>query len=209
MCIHTLVHHTIRRSIQLPRSVPLKPSISLCRVTSLDRYRYMYMCVYIHIYIYMCVRQVADQLMDYITEAELAIAHAPGMYGRIWYDQGLAFDEAYMILQDRNTIVAFCMPSVHVTSLCIVLYHNHTSCHPLLCAHDSQRGNVPSGNCLSMCVSRCMPMPNRRSFRSLTTLRSRRRARPRAKNPNAGRYNRFVQSGKSDHETKTNGCFGG
>ena len=28
-------------------------------------------------------------------------------------------------------------------------------------------------------------------------------------NPNAGWYNRFVQSGKSDHETKTNGCFGG
>ena len=28
-------------------------------------------------------------------------------------------------------------------------------------------------------------------------------------NPNAGWYNRFVQTGKSDHETKTNGCFGG
>ena len=28
-------------------------------------------------------------------------------------------------------------------------------------------------------------------------------------NPNAGWYDRVVQSGKSDHETKTNGCFGG
>ena len=27
--------------------------------------------------------------------------------------------------------------------------------------------------------------------------------------PNAGWFNRFVQTGKSDHETKTNGCFGG
>ena len=27
--------------------------------------------------------------------------------------------------------------------------------------------------------------------------------------PNAGWYNRFVQTGKPDHETKTNGCFGG
>ena len=24
------------------------------------------------------------------------------MYGRIWYGQGLAFDEAYQILQDMN-----------------------------------------------------------------------------------------------------------
>ena len=28
-------------------------------------------------------------------------------------------------------------------------------------------------------------------------------------NTNAGWYNRFVQTGKSDHETKTSGCFGG
>ena len=27
--------------------------------------------------------------------------------------------------------------------------------------------------------------------------------------PNAGWYNRFVQTGKSDHETKTGCCFGG
>ena len=34
-------------------------------------------------------------------------------------------------------------------------------------------------------------------------------AKTSGQNPNAGWYNRFVQSGKSDHETKTNGCFGG
>ena len=28
-------------------------------------------------------------------------------------------------------------------------------------------------------------------------------------NTNAGWYNRFVQTGKSDHETKSNECFGG
>lgn len=33
--------------------------------------------------------------------------------------------------------------------------------------------------------------------------------RTRGQNPNAGWYNRFVQTGKSDHETKSNGCFGG
>ena len=35
------------------------------------------------------------------------------------------------------------------------------------------------------------------------------KAQTSGQNPNAGWYNRFVQSGKSDHETKTNGCFGG
>ena len=41
-----------------------------------------------------------DPLWADITEAELALASQPGMYGRIWYGQGLAFDEAYQILQD-------------------------------------------------------------------------------------------------------------
>ena len=54
----------------------------------------------------MCDPQVVDQLMDNITDAERAVALAPGMYGRIWYGQGLAFDEAYMILQDHCTFVA-------------------------------------------------------------------------------------------------------
>ena len=73
----------------------------------------------------MCVRQVTDQLMDNITEAERAIANAPGMYGRIWYGQGLAFDEAYMILQDRCTIAARCHLSVHGVHRCNVVYHCH------------------------------------------------------------------------------------
>ena len=28
-------------------------------------------------------------------------------------------------------------------------------------------------------------------------------------NPNTGWFNRFVQTGKSDHATKSNECFGG
>ena len=48
-----------------------------------------------------------------IAEAERAIATAPGMYGRIWYGQGPAFDEAYMILQDHCTIAARCPLSVY------------------------------------------------------------------------------------------------
>ena len=74
------------------------------------------MNIYIHMYICVCARQVADQLMDNITEAERAIATAPGMYGRIWYGQGLAFDEAYMILQDRDTSAARCSLSICVVN---------------------------------------------------------------------------------------------
>ena len=60
----------------------------------------------------MSVPQVVDQLMDNITDAERAVAAAPGLYGRIWYGQGLAFDEAYMILQDHSTCVAHCPLSI-------------------------------------------------------------------------------------------------
>ena len=60
----------------------------------------------------MCVCQVTDQLMDNLTDAERSIANSPGMYGRIWYGQGLAFDEAYMILQDRCTFVVRCQLAV-------------------------------------------------------------------------------------------------
>ena len=69
----------------------------------------------------MCVRQVADRLaLENITEAELAIAMAPGMYGRIWYGQGLAFDEAYMILQEHCTIAVRCPPSVRAATHILV-----------------------------------------------------------------------------------------
>ena len=43
----------------------------------------------------------------------------------------------------------------------------------------------------------------------LTDPKEQRSGNTSGQNPNAGWYNRFVQSGKSDHETKTNGCFGG
>ena len=74
----------------------------------------------------MCVRQVADRLpLENITEAELAIAMAPGMYGRIWYGQGLAFDEAYMILQDHYTCVAHRPLSIDDVHCWHVVYHCH------------------------------------------------------------------------------------
>ena len=43
---------------------------------------------------------IRDSLWNDITDAERAVAAQPGMYGRIWFGQGLAFDEAYQILQD-------------------------------------------------------------------------------------------------------------
>ena len=43
----------------------------------------------------------------------------------------------------------------------------------------------------------------------LNDPKEQKKAQTSGQNPNAGWYNRFVQSGKSDHETKTNGCFGG
>ena len=43
---------------------------------------------------------IDESLMTDITEPERAVAAQPGMYGRIWYGQALAFDEAYQILQD-------------------------------------------------------------------------------------------------------------
>ena len=48
-------------------------------------------------------RVIAQQLASDLNDMEKTVAAAPGMYGRIWYGQGLAFDEAYQILQDRHT----------------------------------------------------------------------------------------------------------
>ena len=47
---------------------------------------------------------IAERLMADITEAERAIAAQPGMYGRIWFGQALAFDEAYQILQELASV---------------------------------------------------------------------------------------------------------
>ena len=43
---------------------------------------------------------IARLLPKDLTDVEHAIASQPGMYGRLWFGQGLAFDEAYQILQD-------------------------------------------------------------------------------------------------------------
>ena len=99
----------------------------------------------------MCVRQVVDQLMDNVTEAEREIAKAPGMFGRVWYGQGLAFDEACMILQEHCTIAARCPLSVCAATH--ILVHVHLCSHP----HISPCGLVG--------VHMSVP-PNHRSFRS-------------------------------------------
>ena len=94
-----------------------------------------------------------------LTEAEQAVAEQPGMYGRIWYGQGLCFDEAYQILQDRGVYthtyhhrsIAYCIgvhrictsPGAHTSS---VAYHsNHTAASCItfasicLCTHQCCR----------------------------------------------------------------------
>ena len=43
---------------------------------------------------------IAEKLPGNVTKEEEAIAAGPGMYGRMWLGQSLAFDEAYQILQD-------------------------------------------------------------------------------------------------------------
>ena len=43
---------------------------------------------------------ITQKLPGDITEQEEAIAAGPGMYGRMWLGQSLAFDDAYQIRQD-------------------------------------------------------------------------------------------------------------
>ena len=63
---------------------------------------------------------IAESLMADITEAERAVAAQPGMYGRIWYGQALAFDEAYQILQDITAHVYIC--HIAVRPWCTVIH---------------------------------------------------------------------------------------
>ena len=50
----------------------------------------------------MSQKAIAEQLPTDLTDSERAVASQAGMYGRIWYGQGLAFDEPYQILQDTG-----------------------------------------------------------------------------------------------------------
>ena len=43
-------------------------------------------------------KAISANLPGDLTDMERAVAASPGMFGRIWYGQGLAFDEAYQIL---------------------------------------------------------------------------------------------------------------
>ena len=74
------------------------------------------MLIYIHRHTGLPAKVIRDQLMADINEMERLVASQPGMYGRIWYGQGLAFDEAYQILQD---VIYFSYRIMH----CSCAYH--------------------------------------------------------------------------------------
>ena len=68
-------------------------------------------------------KQIADKLGAGITKEETALAAGPGMYGRIWLGQCLAFDEAYQILQEHMQLSDACAhPSVYHAHPPSVLY---------------------------------------------------------------------------------------
>ena len=66
--------------------------------------------------------QVIDQLLPSLTVDERKVAKEPGMAGRIWFGQGLVFDEAYGILMTlgiltdpkQATVIYGCMHPVCV-----------------------------------------------------------------------------------------------
>ena len=86
--------------------------------------------------------------LNHLNTAEQALAAKPGMQGRIWYGQGLIYDEVYQFLQDIS----------------------------ILDKPADKKSSEGAGA---------------------------------GQTPLAGWFNRLVQSGKSDHETKCNGSHGG
>ena len=57
---------------------------------------------------------VAEKLGADATEGERSIAAGPGMYGRLWLGQSLAFDEAYQILHEQMQLPNTCIhPSIY------------------------------------------------------------------------------------------------
>ena len=86
------------------------------------------MLVYTHHRTGLPEKVIRDQLMADINEMERLVASQPGMYGRIWYGQGLAFDEAYQILQDviyffiSHHALLVCLSHVHVMAITFTAY---------------------------------------------------------------------------------------
>ena len=86
--------------------------------------------------------KVVDKTLPTATKEEAALASGPGMYGRIWLGQSLAFDEAYQILQEHmqlpdahihSSMSCAHMPSVlhdrsHASVDCIDVYTRISSC---------------------------------------------------------------------------------
>ena len=67
--------------------------------------------------------KVVNEKLPDATKEENALATGPGMYGRIWLGQSLAFDEAYQILQEHMQLPdARIHPSVSCAHPPSVLY---------------------------------------------------------------------------------------
>ena len=154
---------------------------------------------------------ISAALADNITEAERAIAAAPGMYGRIWYGQGLAFDEAYQILQEPHRFYirrpSYILTHYTVVDVVCMLLCNPTYEHrcPLCVPRIYYRRAFAHASVYHY----AHPITLAQELSILDDPKDKKSGKTSGQNPNAGWYNRFVQTGKSDHETKTNGCFGG
>ena len=75
-------------------------------------------------------RAIGEHLPAELTDAERAVAEQPGVYGRIWYGQGLCFDEAYQILQDRGVYIDTPPPPIHS-----ILHRCASHLHLAWCTH--------------------------------------------------------------------------
>ena len=80
-------------------------------------------------------RAISASLPNDLTDMERAVAASPGMFGRIWCGQGLAFDEAYQILMDSvhtHRYLLHVHPHEYIDSCPIALQtHNIHTDHPL------------------------------------------------------------------------------
>ena len=154
---------------------------------------------------------IAEQLANDITDAERATLQRPGCMAV----SGMARASPLMrpIRYSRNCLVLHIRrPSRILTHhlvmeiVCLLSYnptceHRCPLCASLLCyRHASAHASV--------CY--CVHSPTlAQELSVLDDPKDHKSGKTSAQNQNAGWYNRFVQTGTSDHETKTSGCFGG
>ena len=136
---------------------------------------------------------IAANLPGDINDRERYIISQPGMFGRLWFGQALAFDEAYQILQEsyRVNVYAF-----HDSDVMDCILHMH--CVVCILA-------------LRICVYYIDIMFTFvQDFAILSDPKDATKSSGTSgQNPNAGWFNKFVQTGKSDHEPKSGESCGG